>query len=173
VTARKTEMDAAHMQLQNLLYERNSLQREIEQCRRFPAREVLQITADEGASPLADEAEEGSVLTAEQHQENLKRLQTQLQVREALQEQLRVKQITLDGLTTTNAQRRTWLNGLPAQVKQVELAAAPLNKYLPTAKATQRKLQHRAAALPTPLYVVFSQLEAVRDHFGKCSILYA
>jgi Fms-interacting protein/Thoc5 len=157
------------MQLQNLLYERNSLQREIEQCRRFPARELSQITADEGASPLSEDVEAGALLTAEQHQENLKRLQTQLQVRETLQEQLRVKQIQLDALTTTNAQRRTWLSGLPAQVKQVEAAAAPLNKYLPTAKAAHRKLQHRAAALPTPLYVVFSQLEAVRDHFGECS----
>ncbi|CAM9875530.1 unnamed protein product, partial [Choristocarpus tenellus] len=157
----KKEMDSYHLQLQNLLYERDHLLRETQLCRDFTTKEVDKMEEDEGESFV-----EGlnRLLTEEQHQTNLNILAQQLKLRKSMKKKLNEAKIRVDSNNKAVDEQRKFLEKLPGYLSDVEKSTAPLQRYMPKLKPSMRRgRHHQAAELPGPLYTLFGQLEAHCD----------
>lgn len=75
----------------------------------------------------------------------------------------REKKTLLDAI----ASRKKFLLSLPSQFKSLKKASLPVQSQLGVQQT--RKLKHKSSAelLPTPLYVIYSQLLAQKEAFGE------
>ncbi|KAF9075797.1 Fms-interacting protein-domain-containing protein [Rhodocollybia butyracea] len=112
-TAARQEMDQSHLGLQNLLYEKRHLEREIEKCRQFASvyqdiplytmDEFKQLAPEEARTPAALEDEHQLMLNrlsfelAERQRLNVKRLEL-VQAKEELLKRSRTNVNTLDSV---------------------------------------------------------------------------
>ncbi|KAJ3736354.1 Fms-interacting protein-domain-containing protein [Lentinula guzmanii] len=112
-TAARQEMDQSHLGLQNLLYEKRHLEREIEKCRQFASvyQDIPLYTLEEFQGLAPEEARTSEVLE-DDHQLMLNRLSFELaerqrldlkrrellQAKEELLKQSKVNTNTLDGV---------------------------------------------------------------------------
>ncbi|CAN0071363.1 unnamed protein product, partial [Discosporangium mesarthrocarpum] len=161
VSASKEEMDADHLQLQNLLYEKDHILRETKLCRDFTTVEVDRMEEDEGESFL-----EGidRKQTEEEHHTNLAILQQQLKLRQNAKVKLDEARIKARCTRQAVEEKTRFLEKLPGYLKDVEKATAPLQRYMPKLRSPMRRGQyHKATELPGPLYTLFCQLEAHCD----------
>lgn len=84
----KKTLDAHHLQLQNLLYRKHHLLREMMLCRDFTIPEVHLVEKNEQISIVGDGSD---LASAEQHQARLKLLTDEMQERQRLEETLQVR----------------------------------------------------------------------------------
>jgi hypothetical protein len=160
----KTQLDQSSMQLQNLLYEKQHYEKEIQACRSF-ASEVTDAQVD--LAPVGELEASASepikaTLDGSEHRLMLARLQFEKAQRQQLAADLEALQQEKQQALQKLQQRKGRLDDLKTQLaaigeqgKQLEPFLAPLVglKTLPSA----------AASLPTPLYVLFSQLAAAQE----------
>ncbi|CAM9854576.1 unnamed protein product, partial [Chrysoparadoxa australica] len=165
VSACKKQMDSYQLQLQNMLYERDHLVREIQLCRDFTNRELNKIEKDEGEKLL--ESIDG-VQDAKVHQRNLSLLASELKTRGELQEEVRFLGIKGQGLEKSIEDRKSFLEKLPERAKEKEHGTISMQKYLgskPIKKS--REAYRQSLELPRPLYVLLGQLESYCHAFGE------
>ncbi|PPQ98530.1 hypothetical protein CVT24_004021 [Panaeolus cyanescens] len=109
----RQEMDQSHLNLQNLLYEKRHLEREIEKCRQFASiyQDIPLYTVEE-FQQLAPEEQRTEQVLADEHQLMLNRLAFELaerqrldarkkellQLRDDLTKESKTKQITMDSV---------------------------------------------------------------------------
>ena len=201
----KKTLDAHHLQLQNLLYRKHHLLREMMLCRDFKIPEVQSVEKNEHISIVGDG---GDLASSEQHQTRLKLLTDEMQERQRLEESLQVwssvilrvchivlfesllmysvhSHSTTPSLTYSiichmiilvlaqtakkkrdDAQQsietsRTFLAGLPEQVRLVEGSSKQLQAHFATPASVKREEYAMAKNLSEPLYVLFRQLDAL------------
>jgi len=168
----KIQLDQAHLQLQNLQYQKSYFAKEIRSCNEFvsaftdkqidmlPVEEFMQkapkeFTQDADGKPL-----DGHNLT-------LKRLAYELDERKELCQTLEELKTRKKALADSVAGKRKLLNGLGSQLSQLKKATLPLQQHLEVPYTQAAKQKRLTNLLPASLYILYSQLLAVKEAFGE------
>lgn len=176
--AAKKATEERQLSLQNLLYEKAYLGREIERCRKFEMREFTKIdlVSKEEFEKSAPEALLQDIRTLEensgeqQHQINLSRLSHELQLRRDLQTKL--KELREDVKTTkeTTSDRLAFLDDLPRKMQDIVKATKPVEDHFGERIIDRLARHDLCKQLPEPLYMIYCQLEAYGDSFGGVTL---
>ncbi|CAM9244068.1 unnamed protein product [Ectocarpus fasciculatus] len=160
VATAKQSMDVNHLQLENLLYERDYLSRETQLCKDFTMTELNKMEEEEEQGFLEDV---DTLQTPEEHAGNLAILQDQKDQRISAQQALKATQIRVKAANSVVKESRDYLDRLPENLKDVERALAPLKKNMPWRPGSRRGRHERSSELPGPLFTLYCQLEAFCD----------
>jgi len=137
--AARHEMDQSHLGLENLLYEKRHLEREIEKCRQFASvyQDVPLYTLDEFKSLAPEEARTPNVL-ADDHQLMLNRLSFELAERQRLD--LKKRQLL--------QQKEELLKESKAKVSTMDSVKSQLDMLMKTASEIQKKVDELVQPIP-------------------------
>jgi THO complex subunit 5 len=159
VQDKKKEMAAHHLRLQNLLYEKNYLLREIKRCKDFTTIEMDKIDL------MADSEVEMDSAPDEYHKQ-LVRLEHELAERKRLKDQLHDLKAEIKTTESETADKTRFLNGLPDQLKAIEKSTEPLQEYISLPVSQQMQRHANAQSLPSTLYVLYCQLDSYAQNSG-------
>ncbi|KII95191.1 hypothetical protein PLICRDRAFT_48157 [Plicaturopsis crispa FD-325 SS-3] len=128
-TEARHEMDQAHLGLQNLLYEKRHLEREIDKCRQFASiyQDIPLYSLDEFAKLAPPEARTSDVLENE-HQLMLNRLSFELAERQRLDLQRKELTQQKEELTKQSRQKAATLDNVKLQLDTLMKTAAEIQK---------------------------------------------
>ncbi|GMF49220.1 unnamed protein product [Phytophthora fragariaefolia] len=180
----KDVAEAHQLQLQNLLYEKDHLLREIGRCRGFSTKELDRIEFADGALPID--------VDADVHRRHLDQLTQELHARKRcaarlrgcwrtstdvaaccvhrLQEELKQIKLQIAQVEDATETKQSFLNALPDHLAGIEAATAGLQKYMGEPVSAQRNRHHAAGTeLPTPLYALYCELEAYQTASGDAA----
>lgn len=168
VAAATSATDAHHLTLQNLLYEKEHLLREIAECQRFPTPQLDRIELVPQDVALVAQAAaaaggEGVMQPASAHEAFLLRLQHEMDTRRAMEALLQQERAAITALRAKNSAKNALIDSLPAHITAIEAATRPLQSAqvgLQLQAGSKGTRYARALGLPAPLYVLFSALEA-------------
>ena len=165
----KSDVEARHLDLQNLLYEKTYLLQEIHRCRAFDLTETNKIELVR-LEEFRDKAPAELKLQTDEHSTMLNRLAFELLQRRELVKELRQLKEDRSKVQQLTNQQQAWLAKLPGHLVDIEKATLPLQEYLDinVTKRTERHAECRK--LPTPLYVLYNQLEAYGDVYQGVSV---
>lgn len=163
----RTRLEQAHLQLQNLLYEKEYYDKEIHQCQNFrfkhpgsaislvPVQQFLQSASPDVLAQIGDDS----------HKLMLGRLHDELNQRKEMVAKLEdLRQARAATRQEVDKRKRT-LDDLQQQLQGLEETAKPLQTIL-APHLSLRGFARNADLLPLPLYIVYSQLAAVREALG-------
>ncbi len=163
----KTRLEQTHLQLQNLLYEKEYYQKEIRECQNcrskhpdsaigmVPVEQFLQTASAETLEKIGDN----------QHLLMLERLGQELAQRKALVAKLEELRKAKASLRQDVDKRKGTLDALQQQLQNLEDTAKPLQTIL-APQLSLRSMARTADLLPLPLYILYSQFAAVREALG-------
>ena len=163
----RTQLEQAHLQLQNLLYEKQYYEKEIRACRSYQSAfsdAQLGLASEEEFWQQASE-ECKRQASAGPHQLMLQRLAFEMQHRKHTVkevEQLKSAKLSLIGQVTS---QQKVLSDLQNQLKKLEETAQPLQATL-APHLTLKGFSRTAELLPLPLYIIYSQLVAAKEALG-------
>ncbi|KAI0337584.1 hypothetical protein BDW22DRAFT_1339506 [Trametopsis cervina] len=123
------DMDQTYLSLQNLLYEKRHLEREIEKCRQFASNyQDIALYSEEEFLENAPESMRTEEVLNDEHSLMLNRLNFELAERQRyeLLKESKVKQVTMDGV-------KTQIDGLMKNALDVQKKVADLAGPMPTA----------------------------------------
>ncbi|KAF5369920.1 hypothetical protein D9758_001036 [Tetrapyrgos nigripes] len=125
----RQEMDQAHLGLQNLLYEKRHLEREIEKCRQFASvyQEVPLYTLEEFVELAPEEARTPDVL-ADEHQLMLNRLSFELAERQRLDQRKRELLQAKEDLLKESKAKLSTLESVKTQIEMLAKTATDIQK---------------------------------------------
>ena len=157
-------MDERHLQLQNLLYEKDHLQRTIQALRDLPLVELRRIEREEGAALLALAEDDTAPVPAEAHRANLQLLQEARDRRKALHEEVAAAQARKEARAAELARLREALGvGIPRQIEELDGVCKGIREKhpeLPVALPFAGIESDELRALPQPLYQLLGRLLA-------------
>jgi len=154
----KRSLDARQLQLQNLLYRKAHLLRELKLCHDFSTSELRVVERDEGIMIIA----EGEDLAASgDHQTRLQMLACELEERKRLESDLKASRKERDQVETSIDSARSFLAGLPEQLRIIQGTTKPLQSHFGVALNDTLEQHSRAGDLSTPMYILFRQLESM------------
>ncbi|GFR48553.1 hypothetical protein Agub_g10452 [Astrephomene gubernaculifera] len=163
----KTRLEQAHLQLQNLLYEKEYYEKEINECQNFrfkhsdsaiglvPVEQFLQSASPETLAQIGEDP----------HKLMLERLRDELTQRKAMVDKLEELRKAKASTRQEVDKRKRTLDDLQQQLQGLEDTAKPLQTIL-APHLSLRGFARSADLLPLPLYIVYSQLAAVREALG-------
>ncbi|KAL0950005.1 hypothetical protein HGRIS_010015 [Hohenbuehelia grisea] len=127
--AARHEMDQSHLGLQNLLYEKRHLEREIEKCRQFASvyQDVPLYTLDDFIQIAPPEARSDDVLTDE-HQLMLNRLSFELAERQRLDLKRRELLKKKEEMLKQSKSKQDTLDNVKSQIDQLIKSASDIQK---------------------------------------------
>uniref|UniRef100_M4BGU1 Uncharacterized protein n=1 Tax=Hyaloperonospora arabidopsidis (strain Emoy2) TaxID=559515 RepID=M4BGU1_HYAAE len=172
VQEQKDVAEAHQLQLQNLLYEKDHLLREIGRCRGFNAKEMDKIEFVDGNIPITADVDV--------HRQHLDQLTQELELRKrglrytivgyiarSLQAELKQLKLQVVNVETATKTKRAFLDSLPDQLAGIEAATMGLQKFMGNPVTAQRKRREAAELeLATPLYALYCELEAYQIASG-------
>ncbi|KAG6615836.1 Conserved coiled/coiled coil protein [Phytophthora cinnamomi] len=160
VQEQKDVAEAHQLQLQNLLYEKDHLLREIGRCRGFSTKEMDKIEFADGDVPID--------VDPDVHRRHLDQLTQELHARKRLQAELKDIKLKIAKVEDATETKQAFLNALPDHLAGIEAATAGLQKYMGEPVSAQRNRHQAAGAeLPTPLYALYCELEAYQTASGE------
>lgn len=163
----KTRLEHAHLQLQNLIYEKEYYEKEIHECQNFrfkhpdsaiglvPVEQFLASAGPEVLERIGDDP----------HKLMLERLRDELSQRKAMVAKLEELKKAKAATRQEVDKRKRTLDDLQQQLQGLEETAKPLQSIL-APHLSLRGFARSADLLPLPLYIVYSQLAAVREALG-------
>ena len=155
------------MQLQNLLYRKQHLLRELTLCHDFTIKEVEKVEREEGFVIVGT----GDDLAVDRdHQHRLQLLTDEMAERKRLVTKLEETKTVRDGMESKIDSSRTFLAGLPEQLRLIQGATRPLRAHFGE-KEEKREEQAKASELSPPLYVLFRQLDALAGSDSSVQIV--
>uniref|UniRef100_A0A7S2Y031 THO complex subunit 5 n=1 Tax=Fibrocapsa japonica TaxID=94617 RepID=A0A7S2Y031_9STRA len=188
IVSAKESVDKQQLQLQNLLYEKAHLQRQIMLCRDFATPELDKMAKDEAATAEAGEAGAGrgekglglgllgdidQLHDREVHQGHLDTLAAHIQERKELAQELAEVQAQVKVTASQGAARKQFLAQLPHHLQAILKASESLSKYMGGGAEGEGANKAPAGAsvaevrqLPRPLFVLYSQLHGYATHFA-------
>jgi len=127
--AARLEMDQSHLQLQNLLYEKRHLEREIDKCRQFASiyQDVPLYSLEEFKRLAPEEARTEAVLQDE-HQLMLNRLSFELVERQRLDQRKRELLQEKEELLKESKSKVTTMDNIKVQVDTLMKTASDIQK---------------------------------------------
>ncbi|KAF9055292.1 hypothetical protein BDZ89DRAFT_1055879 [Hymenopellis radicata] len=128
-TAARQEMDQSHLGLQNLLYEKQHLEREIQKCRQFASMyQDVPLYSLEDFIELAPEQARSPEALADEHQLMLNRLSFELAERTRLDQQKKEILLVKKDLLKESKAKQTTMDNIKAHIDQVSLLASDIQK---------------------------------------------
>ncbi|TMW55262.1 hypothetical protein Poli38472_013153 [Pythium oligandrum] len=159
VQEQKDVVEAHQLKLQNLLYEKDHLAREIRRCRGFGTKEMDKIEFENGRLPIA--------VDAESHRQHLDQLTRELETRKRMKTQLKELKAKIDEVEAASQKKQTFLDGLRGELDTIEDSTRGLQKYMhKPVTATLKSQQDASTLLPAPLYTLYCELEAYQTASG-------
>jgi THO complex subunit 5 len=152
VIVENSKTDSHHLSLQNLLYERAHLLREIARCREYETPEVNKVV---GSSITLGGPDAHDRMLARLHEERRERLE--------LQSLLEQKKSVLAKLRDENAAKQKLLSAVPSQLDDILKATVPLQKSVGSDVGAQFPSHDEYKGLPAPLQALFSLLAAFQE----------
>ncbi|CEG50134.1 Conserved coiled/coiled coil protein [Plasmopara halstedii] len=160
VQEQKNLAETHQLQLQNLLYEKDHLLREIQSCRGFSTKELDKIDFVDGPIPIQ--------VDADVHRQHLNQLTQELNARKRLQAELKEIKAKIAVINNVIETKQTFLDELPHHLAGIEAATMGLQEYMGQNITVQRNEQQVAGTeLPTPLYALYCELEAYQMASGE------
>lgn len=182
VRQRRLQIEEGNLLLQNLIYERACMEREISACKDFHLKELSTMACEETKGVPNDP----STLTTQQisdiiktflgsdinlpsadrqlHQQRLDFIAQQISERKLLQKELEDALSKKAILENENESKQQFLTSLPTQLETIEKATLPLQKYFKLRNSEWRERFARAKLLSRPLYILYSQLVAYVEY---------
>ncbi|CAN7027420.1 unnamed protein product [Brassica rapa subsp. trilocularis] len=162
----KGPVDFTTLQLHNLMYEKSHYVKAIKACRDFKSKYPdIDLVSEEAFFRDAPESiKDQSVAT-----DTLmpKRLSFELHQRKELcKHRARLEQ-KKKSLLETIAERKKFLSSLPVHLKSLKKASIPVQNQLGIHHTKKLKQHSLAELLPPPLYVIYSQLLALKEAFQE------
>lgn len=159
VQEQKDIAEAHQLKLQNLLYEKDHLLREIRRCRGFSTKEMDKIEFASGAIPIA--------VAPAVHRQHLDQLTQELETRKRMMAQVKEIKARIEVVEEATQRKQSFLDGLRGQLDRIEDSTGGLQKYMraPVSTSLQRQ-QDANTQLPTPLYTLYCELEAYQSASG-------
>mmetsp|Transcript_13555 Transcript_13555/g.17587 ORF Transcript_13555/g.17587 Transcript_13555/m.17587 type:complete len:651 (-) Transcript_13555:104-2056(-) len=161
----KSKVENEHLQLQNLLYEKAYLLREIHRCRAFDLTETKKIELI-SLQEFKNKAEVSLSEETDPHALQMNRLSYELQQRKQLLDDLKLKKVEKVKVQESTANQKSFIGEIPSKLDAVEKATQGLQEYFGSNISKRMQRHQLCRQLPTPLYVIYSQLEAYGDAFG-------
>uniref|UniRef100_K3WTF9 THO complex subunit 5 n=1 Tax=Globisporangium ultimum (strain ATCC 200006 / CBS 805.95 / DAOM BR144) TaxID=431595 RepID=K3WTF9_GLOUD len=153
VQEQKDVVEAHQLKLQNLLYEKDHLLREIRRCRGFSTKEMDKIEFENGKLPIA--------VDPESHRQHLDQLTQELETRKRMIAQLKQLKARIEQIDAASQAKQSFLDGLRQEVATIEDATTALQKYMGAPVSAKLSRQHDATTqLPAALYTLYCELEA-------------
>eukprot|EP00033_Pygsuia_biforma_P002518 GCRY01002789.1.p1 GENE.GCRY01002789.1~~GCRY01002789.1.p1 ORF type:complete len:713 (-),score=212.96 GCRY01002789.1:97-2235(-) len=152
------ELDGYRLRVDNLLYEKDNLVREIINCKKFKTSEgeinLIPLSEFERDAPVelqvsANESE---------HKLHLNRLAFELDERKKLREELSNLKKKTEEKKKENEKAENFLLGLGEQINTIVDATRPLQEYFQMSQFSEDAIRSYAAVLPQPLYIIFERL---------------
>ncbi|KAK0206575.1 Fms-interacting protein-domain-containing protein [Desarmillaria ectypa] len=139
--AARHDMDQSHLGLQNLLYEKRHLEREIEKCRQFASiyQDVPLYSLEEFRERAPEEARTEDVL-ADEHQLMLNRLSFELVERQRLDQRKKELILAKEELLKESKQKQITMDNIKTQI----------DNLVKVATETQKKVEELAQSIPNP-----------------------
>lgn len=168
VIEQKEKNDSNRLRLENLLYRKAYLAREIKACKDFIPAEVAAVEAEVGAALIHDSF---SADLAARHRGSLAALAGEYQERQRVQEllaKLKEQHVSETGLLD---KKMKFLEDLPSRLDAALAGVSQLEGIMPPQEQISSKdssLQ-RARRLPGPLYVLYHSLHNVQAVVGDDS----
>ncbi|KIL70042.1 hypothetical protein M378DRAFT_195241 [Amanita muscaria Koide BX008] len=127
--AARQEMDQSHLELQNLLYEKRHLEREIEKCRQFASiyQDVPLYALDEFEALAPVEARTQDVL-ADEHQLMLNRLSFELAERQRMDQKKKQLMQEKEDLLKESKSKVTTMDSVKSQIDTLMKTASDIQK---------------------------------------------
>lgn len=166
----QTQLDQLHLQLQNILYEKIHIEKEIQRCKKFRSRHesIDMVTAEEFAAESAGLAEESA---GNAHKAMLARLDHELQARKRLQKEFKELKARKQAIKQSNDSKREKLRKLPGHLNSILTAAQPLEKYIGADQGLPAMTKTSPEAyLPPAMYILFVYLNEFRKVNGDIKI---
>ena len=171
--AKKREVDERHLQLQNLLYEKDHLQRTIQTLRDFPLKELAKMEREEGVPLLPGLTEgaegEGRLLSMEEHRQNMETLRTEKETRLRLHQEHAAAQTKRAALAEElNKLRETLGTTLPRQIEELDALCRGIQERMPdipVAVPFGGFSVDDLRALPQALFILLGRLHAYAQAF--------
>jgi hypothetical protein len=182
VRQRRLQIEQGNLLLQNLIYERACMEREISACKDFHLKELSTMACEETKGVPSDP----SALTTQQitdiiqaflgsdinlplpdrqlHQQRLDFMAQQISEREMLKQELEDALTKKAALENENESKRQFLSSLPTQLEHIEKSTFPLQKYFKLRNSEWKERLARAKQLSRPLYILCSQLVAYVEY---------
>lgn len=156
----KLNLDTTSLVLQDLTYEKQYYEKDIQACRSFRS-----AVSDEqiGLMPLEDFlAQTQAENTSDEHQLMLQRLAHELSERKSLAKGLQDLEGVKENLQKELSEQRKMLDSLQDHLASIQGATKPLLDVL-SPQINLRSLNRVADLLPLPLYIIYSQFAAAQE----------
>ncbi|KAF1780622.1 THO complex, subunit 5 [Phytophthora cactorum] len=152
VQEQKDVAETHQLQLQNLLYEKDHLLREIRRCRGFSTKEMDKIEFADGPLPIK--------VDSDVHRQHLDQLTQELHARKRLQAELKEIKLKIAKVEDATETKQAFLDALPDHLAGIEAATTGLQKYMgePTPYSSNRAAY--------ALYALYCELEAYQTASG-------
>ncbi|KAJ0409616.1 hypothetical protein P43SY_008488 [Pythium insidiosum] len=159
VQEQKDVVDAHQLRLQNLLYEKDHLLREIRRCRGFHTKEMDKIEFEGGAIPID--------VSPDVHRQHLDQLTKELETRKRMMADVKELRAKIEVVEATTQRKQAFLDGLRGELDRIDASTRGLQHYMRRPVSATLKLQQDASLqLPTPLYTLFCELESYQNASG-------
>lgn len=157
-TEAMNRLDESSLHLDNLLYEKNHYEREIQSCKSYRSaytdEQLELLPAEEYAARSTDMETKTLILSEDPHTAMLARLEEELKYREEVLRDLEALKVKRDALAAQLAQRRDTMAGLQSDIANLRSSAQQIQtKY--------ESVSNSIAKLPGPLYMLYSNAAAI------------
>jgi THO complex subunit 5 len=163
----KEKLNALNLRLQNLQYEKNHFIREIEICRNYKPKNVVEDLISEEEFLKTAPKEFLPQNLNDEHEVMLKLLNFELEQRKRLVAQLKELTARKKSLEELNATRSKFLRELQGRLKSINVASMPVQEYLKLNITSLMKQAEVARLLPSPLYILFTKIFAYKEAFNE------
>ncbi|XP_032500021.1 THO complex subunit 5 homolog, partial [Phocoena sinus] len=149
------QVDAYHLQLQNLLYEVMHLQKEVTKCLEFKSNheEIDLVSLEEFYKEAPPDISKAEVTMGDPHQQTLAHLDWELERRKRLVEKYQECLSNKEKILKETEVKKEYLSSLQPGLNSIMRASLPVQEYLFMPFDQAHKQYETAWHLPPPLYV--------------------
>ncbi|KAJ2949172.1 hypothetical protein O0L34_g6113 [Tuta absoluta] len=160
----KQRVDSTHLLLQNLLYEADHLNKEVNKCLQFKSKdeEIELVPLEDFYKDAPAEITQPEV-TKDEHQLQLARLDWELRQRRELAGACNELVASKERVAAAIAAARSRLDALAPHLRDVLKATKPLQECLALRLDEKRDEARAAGLLPPPLFLLFANASAYSD----------
>jgi THO complex subunit 5 len=161
----KKKVESEGLKLQNLLYEKQHLLREIQLAKELQTKNLDKLATAESTTATELIPNLSEPKTSAEHTKNLDFLAAKLESRKRLTEQLTTAHSTKKQKIAENVSKKEFLSSLPHHLENLAKAAKPLQQYLSvSANNIDRSIYDDARTkLTKELYVLFANLSNANE----------
>ncbi|GAX73452.1 hypothetical protein CEUSTIGMA_g904.t1 [Chlamydomonas eustigma] len=166
----KGSLEAADLHLQNLLYEKQYYEKEINACRSFQSAfsdaQIALLPESEFWSSADEDLQSKAKASGHDHELMLQRLAHEMRLRRKTATDLEALKAAKASRLQAIGNQEKILRQLGGSLKALEDTARPLQDILLGGPTIRSVAKSSAEFLPIPLYILYSQLAAAQDALG-------